>query len=111
MVALDAVVRMHARVVLRVGEHVLDGTDQRLRLVGGDLLRSSVLTEHAMKEPAGRSAIASGRDEDVDHLPAVVNGPIHVAPDAGDMDVGFVDKPAAADGVSAHGRARRSTPR
>ena len=101
MVALDAVVRVHTRVVLGVGEHIPDRTDQCLRLIGGDLLRSSVLTEDPVEEPACCGTVTAGRDEDVDHLAVLVYGPVHVTPDAGDTDVGLVDEAAATDRVAA----------
>ena len=101
VVALDPVVRVHARVILGVREHILGRTDQRLRLVGGDLLRWGMLTEYAMEEPSRCCPVAAGRDEDVDHLTMLVNGPIHVPPDAGDTDVRFVDEPAATHRVTA----------
>ena len=69
MVGLDPVVRMDGRVVLDVAQLVFDGTDQRLRLIGRDLLGSGVRSEDAMEEPAGGNAVTAGRDEDVDHLP------------------------------------------
>ena len=34
-------------------------------------------------------------------MAVVVNGPIHVPPDAGDTDVGFVDEPPSTDRVTA----------
>ena len=101
VVALDAVVRLPAAVVVGVREKVLDGTDQRLGLVGGDLLRAGMLTEDAMEEPASRGPVTAPRDEDVDHLTVLINRPIDVAPHAGDADVGLVDEPAATNGVSA----------
>ena len=68
VIAIDAVVRVRPRVVLGVGEHIFDCTDQRLGLVGGDLLRPSVFTEDTTEEPAGPGPVTAGRDEDVDHL-------------------------------------------
>ena len=109
VVALDAVVCIDARVVLRVREHVVDRTDHGLRLVGRDLLRSSVLPEDAVEEPACCGTVATGRDEDVDHLAVLVDGPIDVAPDASDTDVGFVNEPAATDPRVGTVERRRST--
>ena len=51
MVGLDTVVRIDGRVVLDVAQLVLDGTDQRLRLVGRHLLRTSMLSEDALEGP------------------------------------------------------------
>jgi hypothetical protein len=45
--------------------------------------------------------VAAYRDEDVDHLAVLVDGPVHIAPDAGNIQVGLVDKPASAGGVAA----------
>ena len=60
MVGLDPIVRVHGCVVLDVAQLVLDGSAQRLGLVGGDLLRTSVLTEDTPEEAAGRGPVASG---------------------------------------------------
>ena len=75
--------------MLDLGQDVLDSADQHLRLVGVDLLRSGVLSEDAVEEPLGCHAVAAGGEEDVDHLAVLIDGPVHVAPDAGDTDVGF----------------------
>ena len=63
VIALHPVVRVHPRVVLRVREHILDGTDQRLRVVPRHLFWPGVLTNDAVEEPSGRSAVAAGGHE------------------------------------------------
>ena len=63
MVGLDPIVRVDGRVVFDVAQVVLDGTDQRLGLVRGDLLRTRMLTEDTLEEPARPGAVASGRHD------------------------------------------------
>ncbi|GAA1378322.1 hypothetical protein GCM10009661_49640 [Catellatospora chokoriensis] len=50
--------------------------------------------QRAAEEPAGRTGVAAGRHEHVDDLRVLVDGPVHVAPHAGDdLDVCLVDEP------------------
>ena len=56
--------------------------------------------QHPREEPPCCGVAAYG-DEDVDHLAVLVDGPVYVAPDAGDFHVGLVDEPAVAGGVAA----------
>ena len=79
----------------------MDRTDQGFGLVRRDLLRPGVLTGDPVEEPARRGPVTTGRHEDVDHLAVLIDGPVDVAPDAGDTDVGLVDEPAETDGVAA----------
>jgi hypothetical protein len=48
------------------------------------------------EEPPGRTAIAAGRDQHVDDLPMLVDGPVDVAPLAVDLEVGHVGVPPIA---------------
>ena len=38
-----------------------------------------------------------GGDEHVDDLPGLVDRPVHIAPPAGELDVGYVNEPAISD--------------
>ena len=52
------------------------------------------------EEQAGRREISLLGGQHVDHLPELVNGPVQVDPPARDPDVGLVDEPPVAGGVS-----------
>ena len=64
------------------------------RPVGDHLGRFAVEGQGCGEERARRGDVATLRHVHVDHLPALVHGPIHVPPYPGDLDVGFVDEPA-----------------
>ena len=53
------------------------------------------------RRTGARRQCRAGRDVDVDDLAVLVDGPVDVAPAAGDLDVGLVDEPAVADRVAA----------
>jgi hypothetical protein len=104
VVALDPVVRVPRCVVSRVGDQVGDDVRQRSGAVGDDLVGSTT-REHRISEerPCSDDVAASG-DEDVDDLAVLINGPLDVAPDAGDFDVGLVDEPPRPDRIPARSR-------
>ena len=52
-----------------------------------------------MKNRLAAASVATSADVHVDDLATLVHGPVHVPPDAGHLDVGLVDEPAAANGV------------
>jgi hypothetical protein len=64
-----------------------------------------------VKATTGCGRVATRRDEHIDDLAELIDGPVHGAPAAGDRQVGLVDLPAVADGVPAwsgsHGKQRR----
>ena len=49
-----------------------------------------------VEEPPGGGRVTARGDQHVDDLSVLVDGPVHVSPDAIDPDVGFVDEPAIA---------------
>ena len=61
--------------------------------VGGYLARARAVLEGAREEPAGGCQIPLFRDQHVDDLPVLVDGPVQIDPAPGDLDVGFVDEP------------------
>ena len=61
--------------------------------------------ERGGEEPPRRGNVATSGDVHVDDLATLVHGPVHVPPDAGHLDIGLVDEPAAANAVP--GRAGR----
>lgn len=69
--------------------------------VGDDLVGFAVRGDRRREEPARRSDVTRGRDVHVDDLAVSVDGAVHVAPHAGNLDIGVVDEPAPADGMTA----------
>jgi len=70
--------------------------------VGHDFTRPDVgCADSPLEEPASCSAVAPRGDEHVNDLPELVDGAVDIAPLAGDLQVGLVDLPAVANGVSA----------
>ncbi len=56
------------------------------------------------EEPGRRLHVSLPRHVQVDDLPVLVNGAVHVAPGPGHLHVGFVDEPPVTDGVAARPR-------
>ena len=75
---------------------LLDHVRQRRRPIGNDLGRVTVNSQGCGEEPAGGGDVASLRDVHVDHLAMLVDRPVEVGLDPGDLDVGLVDEPAIA---------------
>jgi hypothetical protein len=101
VVALDAVVRILRGVVERVGEKVVDNAQQRCGQISRHLSRSFAASQHRLEELRRRWDVAPFRHQNVDDLAMLVDGSLHVAPDACHLDVGLIDEPAVADAVSA----------
>jgi hypothetical protein len=57
-----------------------------------------------MEELAGRGGVPAGREQHVDDLSVLVDGPVHVAPHPVDLHVGFVHVPPVTGPVSAEPR-------
>src|SRR5262249_36844354 len=53
-------------------------------------------SQRSLEESAGRCRVTAGRDEYVDDLAFLVDGPVDIAPDAVDLHICFVDEPAVA---------------
>jgi hypothetical protein len=65
--------------------------------VGNDLDRCHLQrSESSLEEPARRGRIPAGRDQHVDDLPVLVDGPVDVAPDTVYPDICFVHVPPVA---------------
>jgi hypothetical protein len=109
VVALAPVVRILRGVVESVGEKFVDDAQQRCGQIRGDLQRSFATGQRRLEEPGRRFDVAPLRHVYVDDLAVLVDCPVHVAPDAGDFDVGLINEPAVADAVSAWPRSSRST--
>ena len=94
VVAFDPVVLVLAGVVQRGRNQVLDHVRQRRRPVGDDLTRVTVDSQGSGEERPRGGDVATLRDVHVDHLAVLVDRPVDVGPDPGDLDVGLVDEPA-----------------
>jgi hypothetical protein len=57
--------------------------------------------ERGTERPVRSGKISTLRDVHVDHLAALIHGPEHVPPGAGDLDIALVDEPTTTDGVAA----------
>ena len=71
------------------------------RPVCGDLARAEAVLEGASEEPASGCQGPLFRDQHVNNLPILVDGPVQIHPAPGYLDVGFIDEPAIAGRVSA----------
>ena len=64
-----------------------------VRQISGDFSRSPVGSQCISEELSGCADVASLGDVHVDDLAVLVHGPVHLAPDTADLDVGFVNEP------------------
>jgi hypothetical protein len=101
VIGLDRIVRMPLDVMpccrhkfLQYGR--VDRRGVRYHL-GRDRLERA---QRSDEEPAGRLGVAARREQHVDDLPVLVDGPVDVAPDAVDLDVGLIDVPSVARAVA-----------
>jgi hypothetical protein len=100
VVSLHAIVGVLLGVVKRLRDQLVDDAHQGSGLVGGDLTRTPVGCQCALKERRGRRYVAALRDRAVDDLAVLVQGPVDVAPDTGNFHVGLVYEPPVADSVT-----------
>src|SRR3954468_4132133 len=91
--ALDTVVLVLAGVVQRGRDQLLDHIRQRRRPVGGYLARNILNSQGGLEERPRRSDVATLRYVHVDDLAVLVDCPVDVGPDPGDLHVGLVNEP------------------
>ena len=60
----------------------------------GDLDWSRTSLQPTGEERPGCRSVATLADQDLDYLPVLVDRAVEVGPLAGDLDVGFIDKPS-----------------
>jgi hypothetical protein len=103
-----AVVALHPIVGVPVGtvpgrrQQVLQQGRVHRRLIGGDLGRRDLRRiDRPFEEALGRLHVAPPGDIDVDDLPELVDGPIHVVPLARDLHVRLVHLPAISHAMPA----------
>jgi transposase len=102
MVALDPIVGVPVGAMPGRRQQVLQHSRVHRRLIGGDLSgRDLRRTDRLFEEAMGCLGVAPRGDEDVDDLPELVDGPVDVAPLAGDLHVRLVHLPAISDAMPA----------
>ena len=101
MVAFDPVVGVLLGVVSGVGQQVGDVVRQGRGAVGDDLVGVTVPERSGREERPCCGVAAALRDEHVYDLAVFIAGPVHVSPDASDLDVGLVDEPALSHDMAA----------
>jgi hypothetical protein len=67
--------------------------------VGGDLGWDGACAQRPGEEPPGRRQVALFRQQDIDDLAMLVDGPVQVRPLAGDLEVGLIGEPPVAGQV------------
>jgi hypothetical protein len=77
---------VRSRSRLRVGKHVVNRSEQRLRSVSLDLAGRACSTHGPIEEPASRLGIAPPGHVDVDDLAVLVHGSVDVPPPAADLE-------------------------
>jgi len=96
------------RVLMTVRRRVSDRVEWLVERDGERILRVDVGAERVVAAAevlhegvaGGDDPKATCRDHDVEDLAGLVDGPVDVAPAAGDSDVGLVDEPAGTSGVA-----------
>ena len=100
MVAFDAVVRVLRGVVKGRGHQPFDSGPKCWGPIGHDLDRLTMRAERSTEEPSCRSEIASRRNEHVDDLAVLINGPVDVPPPARHLHVGLIHEPTVTDSMA-----------
>jgi 2'-5' RNA ligase len=94
VICFDWIVRMPFNVMPRRRDQLLHHGRVDRGGVGHDLARRHLQHgQRSLEEPAGRGRIAFRRDEHVDDLPVLVDGPVHIPPDTVDPDIRLVHEP------------------
>jgi len=88
VVACDTVVLIPAGVGQHSRNQLFDHARQSRRPVGNDLGRVTVNSHGRGEERARRPDVPTLRDVHADQLGMLVDRPVQVAPDAGDLDTG-----------------------
>jgi hypothetical protein len=101
MVGLHSVVCVLLGVMDDVEQQFLDHPSQWGGQVGGDLGGPAVSAQRGLEESPCRRRVSPPGRVDVDDPTALVNGAVHVAPLAGDLDVGLINEPAVPDTAAA----------
>ena len=97
MIGFDPVVGPAFDVMPRRRDQFVEHPWVDLSRVGDNLGRSDLqCDQRSAEEPAGGVGVPSGRDQHVDDLSMLVDGPVDVAPDTVDLDIGLVNEPAIA---------------
>ena len=96
------------RVVRVLLGHVVRGRQQLVEHpwvgrcpISGHLTWARSVPERLGEESTGGRQVSLLAGQDVDDLPVLVHRPIQLDPPSGDFDLGFVDEPPVAGGVSA----------
>jgi len=85
MVRLDGVIRMPPNRVQRRGHQFVEHARAGGGAVGGDLGGDRASAQGPGEEPPGSRQVAPGRQQDVDDLAELVNGPVEVRPPPGHL--------------------------
>ena len=94
MIGLDRIVGVSLDVMPRRGDKFVQDGGEIAAASGDHLARRHVQHgQGSLEEPAGAVAVTPGGTEHVDDLPALVEGPVDVAPDTVDLDIGLIDNP------------------
>jgi hypothetical protein len=86
--------------VAGVGEQLLDHAEQRRGLVRHHLNGSVMVPQRYLEESSGGRQVPPAGQVHVDDLAGLVDRPVQVTPDTGDLDVGLVHEPAIPNGVA-----------
>ena len=104
MIGFHPVVGILLEHVTRARDVLIDDARVDRCSIGRDLDRSGTQPQRAGKERPGSGTVAALREQHVDDLAMLVDGPVEVGPAAGDLDVGLVDKPPIPAGMPARTR-------
>src|SRR5665213_4625886 len=88
VVSFDPVVGVLGGVVKYSRQEVRNDAHQSVSSVGGDLSRLAMGADRIGEERSRSIQVTLLRQEHVDDLPILVNGPVNVAPGTGNLDVG-----------------------
>jgi hypothetical protein len=90
VICLDRIIGVLLHGMQGRGDQLVEHPRVNGRAVGGDLGRDGARAQRPGEEPPRRAQVAPRRQEDIDDLAVLVDGPLQVRPLAGHLDVGLI---------------------
>ena len=104
MICLDRVVRVLLDCVQGRGDQLVEHSGVGGSTVSGDLGRDCAGAQRPGEETPGSGQVTPGRQQDVDDLAMLVNGPVEIGPRASDLHVCLVGEPPVTGSMAARPR-------
>ena len=102
MIRFDRAVRVLLDYVQRRRDQFVKDPQINVRAVGRDLYRDRARTQQCSSKEAPRGRqVTPRRQQDVDDLAMLIDGPVEIGPPAGDLHIGLVGEPPVTGSMAA----------